>query len=564
MEIFYSISNSRRVKKYLDEATKESVLEDLTKVLASYWVGAKDVWTVFFLHSFQEEYDRYWDVDSLRQFLASRHPGIDSHETTNLLWLCLHFYAHYPFARSSRGSRFDLKGFQRAVALLVFRGTDSLGTQQPGDHYWRHDEALFREADFRRMLRSISEPAQFYSAEKQWAVDDVMDVLATTQPHSTTLAPSPDQLREAAERILSSGSMKHRLCRDEFSLFVRLLLQLRVWGVEGSCLPSGIFNGESSSACQDLADSIADAICCEDQTIDAGIVADVLPGLRERFYRLWGVIFQPRSLRETTVPPEQCLPNSILAAVSLLLPLAMDASGPSDLGLELLPRTEDLGMDLLFEQIRAHDYPHILLFTGETCTAVVGAYIPNTSSPHEAESQRKNSLLDTRGHFLFQLYPRFYLLRSAKLRPSLEEVFHAERNVSSLSTVTTDQRQPLPYTIGHEEGGALLRVDPQGLTVTMAANLTESSEEKPIYTNMGRDQDREWELTVHPAQLHILRINPSASTPTWGRNGSKEGVSGEELRNRIQGFGSCNSETPSHNVLERWSIRRQFYGGTYP
>ncbi|GIC94600.1 uncharacterized protein Aud_001929 [Aspergillus udagawae] len=531
MEIFYSISNSRRVKKYLDEATKESVLEDLTKVLASYWVGAKDVWTVFFLHSFQEEYDRYWDVESLRQFLASRHPGLDSHETTYLLWRCLHFYAHYPFARNSRGSRIDLKGFQRAVALLVFRGTDSLGTQQPGDHYRRHDEALFREADLRRMLRSISEPAQFYSAEKQWAVDDVMDVLATTQPHSTTLAPSPDHVREAAERILSRDSMKHRLCRDEFSLFVRLLLQLRVWGVEGSCLPSGMFNGDSSSACQELADSIVDAICCEDQTIDAGIVADVLPGLREQFYRLWGVIFQPRSLQETTVPPEQCLPNRILAAVSLLLPFAMEASGPSDAGLKLLPRMEDLGMDLQLEQIRGSDYPHILLFTNKTCTAVVGAYIPNPSG-----------LLDTSGHFLFQLCPRFCLLRSTKLRPSLEEAFHAEKNVSSLSTVTTDQKPSLPYAICHEEGGALLSVDPQGLTVTMVVNLTESSEEKPIYTNMCKDQDREWELTVHPAQLHILCINPSASTPTWGRNASKEGVSGQELRNRIQGFGSCNCE----------------------
>jgi hypothetical protein len=521
-----------------------------------------------------------WDVESLRQFLASRHPRIDSHETTYLLWQCLHFYAHYPFARSSRGSRIDLKGFQRAVALLVFRGTDSLGTQQPGDHYWRHDEALFREADFRRMLRSISEPAQFYSVEKQWAVDDVTDVLATMQPHSATLAPSPDQLREAAERIRPSGSMKHRLCRDEFSLFVRLLLQLRVWGVEGSCLPSGIFNGDSSSACQELADSIADAICCEDQTIDAGIVADVLvsipivlmlrrsnhvqPGLRERFYGLWGVIFQPRSLRETTVPPEQCLPNRILAAVSLLLPLAMEASGPSDFGLELLPRTEDRGMDLLLEQIRGDDYPHILLFTDETCTTVVGAYIPNPSS-QETESQCKNRLLDAGSHFLFQLCPRFRLLRSTELRPSLEKLFCVELNASSLeSATTTDHGPSASYTIGHEEGGALLSVDPQGLTVTMVVNLTESSEEKPIYTNMCRDQDREWELTVHPAQLHILHINPSASTPTWGRNGSKDGVSGQELRNRIQGFGPSNSETPSPTVMERWNIRRQFYGGTSP
>ncbi|GIK07595.1 hypothetical protein Aspvir_003261 [Aspergillus viridinutans] len=398
------------------------------------------------------------------------------------------------------------------------------------------------------MLRSISEPAQVYSAEKKWTVHDVMGVLVTTQPYPMTLVPSPDRLRDAAERILPRGSMGRQLFQDEFSLFVRLLLQLRVWDVEGSCLPSGMFNDESSSACQKLADSIADAICNEDQTIDAGIVADILPGLRERFYNLWGVIFQPRSLRETIVPPEGCLPNRIMTVISLLLPFAMDASGPSDSCLELLPRTEDVGMDLLLEQIRGDDYPHILLLTDEMCTAVVGAYIPSPSS-HEAAS----------GHFLFQLCPRFCLLRSTGLK-SLEELFHSETNVSSLSTVTTDQRPSLPCTIGHE-GRARLRIDPQGLTVTMVVNLTESSEEKPIYTDMCRDQDREWKLTVHPAQLHILRINPSA---TWSRNGSKVEVSGEELQNRIHGFGSSNSETPCTNVLERWNIRRQFYGGTCP
>ncbi|GIJ92602.1 hypothetical protein Asppvi_001880 [Aspergillus pseudoviridinutans] len=516
MEMFYSSSSSRMVKKYLDEATTD------------------------------------WDVESLRQFLARWHPGIESHETTYLLWRCLHFYAHYPFARNSRGSRIDVTGFQRAIALLVFRGTDSLRTQQPGGHYGRDDEASCREADFRRMLRSISEPAQFYSAEKQWAVDDVMRVLVRTQPYSMTLAPPPTQLREAAERILPEGSMKNPLLQDEFSLIIRLLLQLRVQDVQGSYLPYGIFNDESSSACQKLADSIADAICNEDQTVDAGIVADVLPGLRERFYNLWGVIFQPRCPRETIISPEGCLPNRILAAVSLLLPLAMDASGPSDSALELLPRTEDLGMDLLLEQIRGDDYSHILLFTDETCTAVVGAYIPNPSS-HEAESQRRNSLLDACSHFLFQLCPRFCLLRSTGLKSSLEELFCAELNASSLEKPTTTDQGPSPsYSIGHE-GGARLRVDPQGLTVTMVVNLTES-----------REENREQELTVHPAQLHILRINPSASTPTWSGNGSKEGVSGEELRKRIHGFGSGNSEIPSPNVLERWNIRRQFYGGTCP
>jgi hypothetical protein len=113
-----------------------------------------------------------------------------------------------------------------------------------------------------------------------------MDVLATTLPHSN-LAPSHDELRDAAERIQPRGLIRRRLFRNEFSLFVRLLLQLRVWDVQGSRLPSGIFDDEPSSACQKLADSIADAVCNEDQTVDAGIVADVLVSISLVFMPRW-------------------------------------------------------------------------------------------------------------------------------------------------------------------------------------------------------------------------------------------------------------------------------------
>ncbi|RHZ45586.1 putative C6 transcription factor [Aspergillus thermomutatus] len=546
--------HERRVKKYLEEATRglfprpripcltelESILEDLRNALRSRWAGAKDVWSIFASHSFRDGYEAYWDVESFRQFLASRHPGIASHETTYLLWRCLHFYAHHPFPHSSRGSRIDEKGFQRAIALLAFRGTGLLGTQERGDYYWRDDEAAFQQADFRRIVRSLSELSIYYPAEHESTVTDVMDVLATTLPHSTALAPSPDQLRDAALRILPQPSTGYRLFRDGFSLFVRLLLQLRLWDVQGSCLPSGIFSDESD--CQKLAESITEAISNEDQTIDPGIVTDVLPGVRERFYHFWGVIFQPQSLRDKIVPPEECLPNRTLAAVSLLLSVATrDASWPRQ-----LLQTQDLGMDNLLEQIRGGRNPHIVLFTNETCTAVLGAYIPNPSS-RDTESQcTSNSPLDDSGHFLFQLSPRFCLLRSIKSNSSLEELFRAD-SVSSLESTTMDEKPSRPYTVGHIGAGrgTRLRVDPQSLTVTMVVDLDESSEERAIYTDVCRRQNGQWELTVHPAQLHILRVRPSASTPTWSRNTNSEAViSGEELRNRIHGFGSTNSEIP--------------------
>lgn len=131
-----------------------------------------------------------------------------------------------------------------------------------------------------------------------------------------------------------------------------------------------------------------------------------------------------------------------MAAVSLLLPRAMsDVHGrwTSDSSLQFLPQMQDLGMDRLLEELRGDRYPHILLFTDENCTAVVGSYIPNLSS-HEAESHCSG---DSRLDDMFQLSPAFCLLRATGLR-SLDELFCAESNISSVeSTATMDQRKSL-------------------------------------------------------------------------------------------------------------------------
>jgi hypothetical protein len=269
-------------------------------------------------------------------------------------------------------------------------------------------------------------------------------------------------------------------------------------------------------------------------------------------------------MREKIVPPEERLPNHILAGVSLLLPPAdSDGAGQwtTDSTLQFLHGSQDLGMDSLLKRLRGDRYPHILLFTDETCTAVVGAYIPSISS-RETESQCSgDTRLDDSGHYLIQLCPRFCLLRSTGIRSAPGELFCVE------STIKMNQTPSVSYTIGHKEGGARLDVDPRSQTVTMIVNSIESSEEKTYYTNICTGQNGEWELTVHPAQHHILRVRHSTITPTWSRNTSTGGISGEELRNRIHGFGSPTSETPSRAVLERlerWNIRRQFYSGTCP
>lgn len=63
-----------------------------------------------------------------------------------------------------------------------------------------------------------------------------MDVLAMTQPYTICLLPSPDQLRPAAQKLLSEGAFQNRypIVRKDLSRLLSLLLRLRLreakWG----------------------------------------------------------------------------------------------------------------------------------------------------------------------------------------------------------------------------------------------------------------------------------------------------------------------------------------------
>ncbi|RAK80132.1 uncharacterized protein BO72DRAFT_502960 [Aspergillus fijiensis CBS 313.89] len=127
--------------------------------------------------------------------------------------------------------RVDADAFQRAVALIAHQGTELLGAQEAGDYYWRLDETFFHRAHFARVLRSIGllgstqvlstfEPPDY----SQSSSDDIMDVLATTQPVSVNLAPSPTQLEAAARRLLDAGfsTTTYRLRHTELSTFFSL------------------------------------------------------------------------------------------------------------------------------------------------------------------------------------------------------------------------------------------------------------------------------------------------------------------------------------------------------
>lgn len=165
-----------------------------------------------------------------------------SEASIQLLWRCFYFYAYHPFPRDTTDGKLDSAAFQRAVALLVVQGTDILGTQDGGDYFWRNDGAYFRKANFESIFRSIGlpentdRPSNHLDYDSTSILEAAMDVLAMTQPHTVSLAPSPDQLRPAAQKLLGEGASqrRYRIGREDLSALLSLLLRLRLreakWG----------------------------------------------------------------------------------------------------------------------------------------------------------------------------------------------------------------------------------------------------------------------------------------------------------------------------------------------
>lgn len=135
-----------------------------------------------------------------------------------------------------------MAAFERAVALLVVQSTEILGTQEDGEYFWRNDHAFFRKANFERIFRSIGlpentdRPSIDVDYNSTSSVEAIMDVLAMTQPQAICLAPSPDQLRSAARKLLSEGAFlkPYRTAHKDLSRLLSLLLGLTLreakWG----------------------------------------------------------------------------------------------------------------------------------------------------------------------------------------------------------------------------------------------------------------------------------------------------------------------------------------------
>ena len=117
-----------------------------------------------------------------------------------------------------------------------------MGTQDGGDYFWRNDDDFFRKSNFERLFRSIGlpentdRPSIHLDHGSTSNLEDVMDVLAMTQPQTVSWAPSPYQLGPAARKLFSEGVFQERcrIARKDLSILLSLLLRLKLrdakWG----------------------------------------------------------------------------------------------------------------------------------------------------------------------------------------------------------------------------------------------------------------------------------------------------------------------------------------------
>jgi hypothetical protein len=415
-----------------------------------------------------------WTKKSLRKHIEKAHPYADfSDAIIDLLWTCFYFYAYHPFPRRDFGDgRIKWSAFQRSVSLLAARGTGLLGTLEDGDYSWRYDECFTRRVNFNRILRSIShlkDPALDTQQQSQpgsdistFIVDDVMDVLAMTQPQDISVHPSPDLLKPVAERLIGEGAtpVQFWIKGGELSLLLSLLLRLRLH--ETKWARKEFHYGTFDEQCpqdDELAHVFTDRLAGEQHTvltsgqaqkaldmlvslnfmaaismcfyilnfIDAHLTLPVYqPNLEFYFHQLWSTLFQPPlpaniSVQETAKRDHN--PGSILRMISLFVSrdnasgdsqtaqknpqITLDASSSQGL-------SDDLSLPRLIKAL-THDSSqcNLIIILGNTsgpspAPVVMGALFPDmpwATKPNDTASKLAMS------HILFQLQPKFRLLR---------------------------------------------------------------------------------------------------------------------------------------------------------
>ncbi|CAD6590268.1 MAG: hypothetical protein ASARMPREDX12_004235 [Alectoria sarmentosa] len=251
-------SHKRRVKKWLDNATEDSVHDALTSSFfprgkeSSRLPAARDagpyIKAAFGSYGYIDEIDqkRYWRETDLGLFLSNRFPGPELNASIPILWRCFHFHAYFPFPQ--KPERLDYSAFQRAIGLLAAEGNLRLGDNADGvtmdaDKYpdtnaraLKRLSILFKSLSIESRLNQLksigSSVADWSSTEEH-----LMDVLCLTQPDDPCIMPAPiEELRPHAERILSSSTPYtcSLIPRRDFLRLLKLLLSVQLiepeWG----------------------------------------------------------------------------------------------------------------------------------------------------------------------------------------------------------------------------------------------------------------------------------------------------------------------------------------------
>ncbi|KAJ9138370.1 hypothetical protein NKR23_g8493 [Pleurostoma richardsiae] len=514
---------SRKVKKYLDEATCDSVTADLGQVLAprlSGWRERELLQATFDKYCIEDSsQNKYWDEGSFRKHIRSGHPiAAISDDAIRLLWRSFHFYAYHPFPRRLQDAKLDFDAFRRAALLTVFQCDGLLGTREL-DWFWRNDATFFRRASFARIFRSIATPQSTHLAESGEQQDDVeplvsdaSDVLVMVGPQFMHAMPSTELLDLTARRLLAGGPTVARraVSPEEVSTLMSLLLRTKLgknkWG---SFYHHGSV-AEANPADEGLIEALVDSLTQKSEramTSEHFLEAvNLLPNLQLRYHQLWAVLFQPAGTTgeaESSRASEAAL-GHITGAISLFVPHVEIEDGHQSVHkhdtlatleeVQALSGPQDMTIFRLARDLSDRHSGYVVLFTAEavatTPKATIGAYFPGESRGTDA-------------HILFQLQPRFRLLRWKRPNLPLSDLIRTEReNIRLGELVANGHPQPsdATYWIGDSAGqGAGIRIDHERKTVTL------TSGDGQCYMD-GQQGVRNWDVTIQSARMDIFKV----------------------------------------------------------
>ncbi|KAI0814009.1 hypothetical protein GGR55DRAFT_676147 [Xylaria sp. FL0064] len=519
----------RKVKKYLDAATRDTVYADFTKILSWQVKRPRHIQDVFDRYCIEDSvsHEKYWTAQSFHSHVRSTH----SAGAIALLWKSFHFYAYHPFPQElQEQANLGFDAFRRAALFTVFQCDNLLGTREL-DWYWRENGAFFRKAGFARIFRSIAVPHHVLSDRQQKTeivsscLNDATDVLVMVGPQFIHAVPSEIQLEGVARKLFAVGPAVARriaVSREDLSCLMSLLLRLRLqerWA--GSYHFGAVVDADSAEG--DLTEALVNSLTerCNQHNITVHHLSEqmeLLPNLLLRFQQLWAVLFQPSGAADVSkLSVEEARLASIGGVVSLFAPhIPVDHAGrqrPDEQDSRLILVTEQvlagpqgLTMLRLSQSLSDDSTAHVVLFTTATsCEApkmILGAYLP---APNAINITGINlpKRLDA-SHILFQLQPTFRLLRWAGRGMPLADLVHLDGYVSPDEAARVGD-SGLPYWIGAPEGqGAGLRVDPRKRAATLTNGEGGFYVEIPIGSN--EYHEKNGGVTVHNAQMHIFNL----------------------------------------------------------